>query len=80
MKFTLEQFLKDVAAEVERARSLFPVPDNQTLAFGEEAGELIRAVLERHYGKSGDEEVYTEAVQAAAMAARVVLDGDGVRG
>lgn len=77
----IDQFLADVKAEVERARKLFPGPNNhQTLAFAEEAGELVQAVLDRHYGKAGDAEVYAEAVQAAAMAARVVLDGDGVRG
>lgn len=65
-------FLADVRKEAERARGLFPGDTLRTLAFAEEAGEVVKAVLDE-----SPERVRKEAVQVAAMAARIVLDGDG---
>lgn len=68
----LGQFLREVYDEALRAGTLFPGDTLRTLAFSEEAGELVKAVLDE-----SPERVRHEAVQAAAMAARIALDGDG---
>lgn len=65
-------FLSEVVAELERARHLFPGDRIMGLALAEEFGELIKALLDEP-GKA----VWKEAVQTAAMAARVAIDGDG---
>jgi len=67
----VEDFLDQVRAELARARSKFPGDRIMTLAMAEEFGELVKAVLDEH-----SSDVRKEAVQTAAMAARVVLDGD----
>lgn len=67
----LDEFLSKVRAEVIRARQLFPGDRIMTLALAEEFGELVKAVLDE-----SSENVRKEAIQTAAMAARVVLDGD----
>ncbi len=66
-----EMFLKDVAREVERARKKFPGTDGVLAALTEEVGELAKAVLDE-----GQERVYAEAIQVAAMALRVAVEGD----
>jgi hypothetical protein len=67
----LGDLLWEVGREIQRARGLFPDPNLLALAFGEEAGELTKAVLEEPL-----DAVRKEAIQAAAMALRLVLDGD----
>lgn len=67
----VEDFLDQVRAELAHARSKFPGDRIMTLAMAEEFGELVKAVLDEH-----SSDVRKEAVQTAAMAARVVLDGD----
>lgn len=67
----VEDFLDQVRAELTRARALFPGDRIMTLAMAEEFGELVKAVLDEH-----SSDVRKEAVQTAAMAARVILDGD----
>jgi hypothetical protein len=67
----LDDFLSKVRAEVIRARQLFPGDRIMTLALAEEFGELVKATLDEPAAN-----VRKEAVQTAAMAARVVLDGD----
>jgi hypothetical protein len=42
-----------------------------TVAFAEEAGEVVKAVMGEPW-----ENVYNEAVQAAAMACRLAVEGD----
>lgn len=77
----LRAFVQAVAAEIERARELFPAGKNpQALAFAEESGELVKAALDRIQKKGAAEEIHKEAVQAAAMAARLWLDGDSTIG
>jgi hypothetical protein len=66
-----EVFLQNVATEVTRARKMFPGDAVTFAALVEEVGELAKALLDQP-GKS----VWMEAVQVAAMAARVALDGD----
>lgn len=67
----VETFLDQVREELIHARSKFPGDRIMTLAMAEEFGELVKAVLDEHSSA-----VRKEAVQTAAMAARVVLDGD----
>lgn len=67
-----DAFLSEVRAELIRARAKFPGDRIMTLALAEEFGEMCKAVLDEPAAN-----VRKEAVQTAAMAARVVLDGDG---
>lgn len=67
----VEDFLDQVRAELAHARSKFPGDRIMTLAMAEKFGELVKAVRDEH-----SSDVRKEAVQTAAMAARVVLDGD----
>lgn len=67
-----DQFLAEVRAELTRARALFPGDRIMGLAMVEEAGELVKAMLDEPAAA-----VRKEAVQTAVMAARIALDGDG---
>lgn len=67
----VDVFLDEVRAELIRARAKFPGDRIMTLAMSEEAGELVKAVLDEPAAN-----VRKEAVQTATMAARIVLDGD----
>lgn len=64
-------FLEQVAAELKRARTKFPSSRHSMTALMEEVGELAKAMLDE-----SPERVYAEAVQVAAMAARVAEEGD----
>lgn len=70
------RWVADVSAELDRARTKFPKPDLLTTAFAEEAGELVKAILDGYNGKSSD--VYGEAIQAIAMVVRLIEEGDPV--
>lgn len=63
-------------AEAERAKVLFPDPNHLTLALAEEAGEVIKAVLNLHNGKGTVKDVDKEIVQCIAMCIRLWLEGD----
>lgn len=77
----LDDFLETVAFEVEAAVVKFPPPNPTLAALTEETGELAQAVLHIREGKSANwHAVYKEAVQVAAMAARVALEGDPTLG
>lgn len=67
----LMRFCGAVLDEVLRARAKFPDSYGSMCALTEEAGELANAVLDRPWS-----EVYEEAIQVAAMAARVALERD----
>lgn len=67
----VDHFLAEVRAEVARARSKFPGNDLTTIALTEEVGELAKALLDESPSR-----VRSEAVQVAAMAVRVAIDGD----
>lgn len=62
--------------EVARARKKFPNPDLLTTAFAEEAGELVKAILDNYHGMPSN--VYEEAIQVIAMAVRLIEEGDPV--
>lgn len=70
------KFLEDVWDEVKRARAKFPNQDSKItgLALGEESGEAQRALLHIYEGKSGEDPLYLECVQTAAMALRLALE------
>lgn len=71
----LGPFIQEVAKETVRARSLFPGNKQQMAAFSEEHGELANALIDHDRGKKTAHDVFTEAVQSAAMACRVGIDG-----
>lgn len=62
--------------EVARARSKFPSSDHITLAFAEEAGEVVKAVLDFKQGKGTMQNVEKEIIQTMAMCLRLYLEGD----
>ena len=68
---TVEDFLRDVELEVARAKEKFPSSDGSMCALTEEVGELAKAYLDEPWVN-----VWDEAVQAAAMCARVATEGD----
>ena len=77
MEGGIDTFMDDVSQEVAKAIAKFPQPNPTLAALTEETGELARAVLHIREGKSDDWwKVYDEAVQVAAMACRVALEGD----
>ena len=64
-------FCVDILRELTRAREKFPESEGSFTALVEEVGELAKAILDEPLRN-----VRAEAVQVAAMAIRVVLDGD----
>lgn len=76
MKFNTAVMLNDIVEELERAREKFPENNHKLTAFNEEVGELNKAILQHQYGNVTAEQVYKEAVQTAAMAIRVGVEGD----
>ncbi len=71
-----EDFFDDVAAEVNRARALFPSSNLVMAALTEEVGELAQALLKVAAGKWDKSRIVEEAIQVAAMACRVAVEGD----
>lgn len=64
-------FFAEVFAEVKSARAKFPASVGNMVALTEEVGELAKAMIDEP-----SERVRAEAVQVAAMALRVALEGD----
>lgn len=67
-----ERTLGDIAEEVLRARDKFPGNSLLTVALGEEYGELCKAQLRGRPKK----EIVQEAIQVAALAIRIIEEGD----
>ena len=67
----IRHFLESVFTEVMRARKLFPSSEGLMVALSEEAGEVAKAMMQEPW-----EHVYIEAVQCAAMACRLAIEGD----
>src|SRR5258707_12353109 len=65
------QFLEAVAAEVKRAREKFPGANATNAALVEEVGEVSTALMFEPWSA-----VIAEAVQVAAMACRLAVEGD----
>lgn len=76
MKLLTAKMLNDIVEELKRARKKFPDNNHKLTALNEEVGELNKAMLEFEYGNIDSDEVYKEAVQVAAMAIRVAVEGD----
>lgn len=87
-----EKFLRDVAAEVAKARAKFGGQSSEMtgLALAEEINEVhlavalgarqpIKKILHIKEGKSGEDDLYLECVQVAAMALRLALESDDRR-
>ncbi len=75
---TIQDFLVATAEEIDAAQEKFPSNKHQLAALGEEVGELFNAMLEYDSGNPtvDVEHIVAEAIQVAAMAARVALEGD----
>lgn len=81
-----ELTIQAVKAEVTRARLKFPGNDVMFAALGEEVGELANALLELRFAYIRGAEpseidhlndaVQKEAIQVAAVAIRILEDGD----
>lgn len=67
----VHDFMRETTAEVLRAIIKFPASDCCLAALTEEVGELAQAMLSKTH-----REIYKEAVQVAAMAARCAIEGD----
>lgn len=65
-----------VDEEVASARSKFHSPALLLTAFSEEAGELVKAVLNSYHGQGGIGEIHRELVHAMAMLVRLYEEGD----
>jgi hypothetical protein len=66
----------EVKAEMDRARGLHPDPALLLSAFSEEAGEVVKVVLD-HLAKKGPlSDVRKELIQTAAMVGRLLEEGD----
>lgn len=73
----VDNFLFAVSDEVRKAVTKFPQPNPTLAAATEELGEVAKAMLHIVEGKSANWwNVYDEAVQLAAMACRIALEGD----
>ena len=71
-------FLEDVHEEIQKARAKFPNSRRSFAALVEEVGELAQAllhVLEKPSDKNRTH-IREEAIQVAAMACRVAVEGD----
>jgi NTP pyrophosphatase (non-canonical NTP hydrolase) len=76
LKMHDDRFQSDVRDELWRARTKFPEPIFSMCALTEEVGELAKALLKLCAGKGTAKDVWDEAVQVAAMAQRVAVEGD----
>lgn len=64
--------LRGISAETKRARKKFPGNRHILAALTEEAGELAQAILQKKDKKN----INKEAFQVAAMAVRIIEEGD----
>ena len=71
----LERMVMHIIDEVQGAQKKFPTNQRQLAAATEEHGELAKALLDHAYEKAPASDVYKEAVQSAAMAVRIALEG-----
>lgn len=67
----LDEFLMAIKMEILRARMLYPSCEGVVAAMVEEVGEVANAYLDNTRS-----EIVKEGVQACAMVARLVLEGD----
>lgn len=67
----IDSCLQDIFKEVLSARKKFPNTEGLMAALTEEVGELATACMEEPI-----ENVYNEAKQVAAVAIRIMIEGD----
>lgn len=72
----LPAWVRPVVEELARARAKFPSANHRTLALAEEAGEVVKAVLDLRAGKGTLAELHTEIYQTMAMCVRLLEEGD----
>lgn len=72
MKLPEQLTLQAIGAEVIKARAKFPDRKHTLAALVEEVGELAQAMLKQR----PREEIEREAIQVAAMAVRIIEEGD----
>lgn len=72
----LNNLLDDAAVEIGVAKSKFPTNKHLIAAATEEFGELVKAILDHTQKGQPSSRIYDEGVQAIAMVARLVLEGD----
>lgn len=70
-------FLAKVTSEAERSRVKWPGNADKLAALTEEVGELAKAMLQQKHEGGGNQDVWVEAVQVAATAMRIALEGSG---
>jgi len=68
-------FIADVLDEIERARKKFPGTQHMAAVALEEAGEVAKAWLDHEVKDAPAQDVWDEAVQAAAMFMRWATEG-----
>lgn len=72
--------IQDVLDELERAQEKFPTwpsdPVHAAAVVAEEAGELVKAVLQSTYEQAPFDNVRKEAIQTVAMALRFLASFD----
>lgn len=69
-------FVSLVRVEIDRARAIAPGSKNRLLAFVEESGELVQAVMNYYEGKGCLDSVLTEAIHSGATLFRLIDEGD----
>lgn len=65
----------DAVKEATGAQAVFPGNKQMLAAAIEEMGEVAKALLDHDRGKAKPEDVYAEAIQLAAMALRIAIEG-----
>lgn len=76
MGFEIKQSEYYIRLELAKARMKFNSNKQMLHAFVEEAGEVTKAFLDMQQGKCKPEDVRKELIQAAAMAFRLLEEGD----
>jgi hypothetical protein len=73
--------LTDIEEEIDRARAKYPSNEFMLDALHEEGGELAQAMIDYSRSESGSKaktvkDIYMEAIQTAAVAIRILEEGD----
>lgn len=76
MSFPIDKFLDAVRREHRDASATWPGNRHRLAALTEEVGEVAQAMLQHDQEGAGASAIYREAVQVAAMAMRLALEGD----
>lgn len=74
----MKYLMEDVLIEVKCAMGNYPGCGLLTTAFAEEAGEVIKAILDHRQGKGTLADVRKEIIQTMAMCVRLLNEGDPI--